>query len=120
VQPVVALFAALALAAAPPKATLETAAARVPLAISSWCWSSRCGAPIAKSTRTAVVPRGSLVTVRLAFVPRRVHLAIAGVQVRVVTQGREVSWRAARGGGLTLTAVGPRGWVTYVGRIRLR
>jgi hypothetical protein len=116
---VVAVLATLALAA-PPKAALDTGAAQVPLAISSWCWRSRCGAPIARSTRTAVVPAGTPVTVELAFVPSRVHLAVAGKPLAVATRGRLVSWRARRGGGLTLTVTGGRGWVTYVGRIRLR
>jgi hypothetical protein len=115
----VALAAALALAA-PPKATLDTGAARVPLAISSWCWGTRCGAPIARSTRTAAVAAGTTVTVELGFVPKRVQLAVGGKRLAAARHGREVSWRAARGGGLTLTATGGRGWVTYVGRIRLR
>lgn len=113
------LVVALALAT-PPKAALDTGAARVPLAISSWCWRARCGAPIARSTRTAVVPAGTLVTVELAFVPKRVHLAVAGKALAVTRSGRALSWHARRGGGLTLTATGGSGWVTYVGRIRLR
>jgi hypothetical protein len=116
---VVTLLAALALAG-PPKATLAVGAAHVPLAISSWCWRGRCGAPIAKSTRTAAMARGTLVTVELAFVPKRVSLAVAGAPVTPVVRGREVSWHARTGGGLTMTATGGRGWVTYVGRIRLR
>jgi hypothetical protein len=116
---VVPFLAALALAA-PPKATLDTGAARVALAISSWCWGTRCGAPIARSTKTATVAPDALVTVELRFVPRRVQLAVAGKRLSAVIRGREVSWRVQRGGGLTLTATAGRGWVTYVGRIRLR
>jgi hypothetical protein len=119
VDGVVPLVAALVLAA-PPKAALDTGAARVPLAISSWCWRSRCDAPIARSTKTALLVPGTLVTVQLAFVPTRVHLAVGGKALVVSRRGRAVSWRARRGGGLTLTATGGRGWVTYVGRIRLR
>ncbi|HET7136851.1 MAG TPA: hypothetical protein VFI04_00720 [Gaiellaceae bacterium] len=114
--PVLAAFAI----AAPPKATLDAGAVRVPLAISSWCWGARCGAPIARSAKTAAVATGTLVTVELRFVPRRVQLAVAGKRLTTVTHGREVSWQARRGGGVTLTATGGRGWVTYVGRIRLR
>ena len=55
---VVTLLAALALAV-PPKATLDTGAARVPLAISSWCWSARCGAPFASAKRLVRASRGS-------------------------------------------------------------
>ncbi|HET7647606.1 MAG TPA: hypothetical protein VFK17_03485 [Gaiellaceae bacterium] len=113
------LLAAIALAA-PPKATLDTGTARVPLAISSWCWGTRCGAPIARSTKIAAVAPGATVTVELRFAPARVHLAVGGKRLTAARRGREVSWVVRRGGGVTLTATGGRGWVTYVGRIRLR
>jgi hypothetical protein len=116
---VVTLAAALALAV-PPRATLDTGAARVPLAISSWCWGSRCGAPITRSAKPVPAARGALVTVELAFTPRSVHAAVGGAPVAVPAHGREVSWRARTGGGLTLTATGGRGWVTYVARLALR
>jgi hypothetical protein len=116
---VLPLVLALALAG-PPQATLSTGSGSVRLAISSWCWGARCGAPIAAAARTAVVPRGRVVTVELAFVPKSVRLAVAGAPVTVLTHGREVSWSARRGGGLTLRVTGGRGWVSYVGRIRLR
>jgi hypothetical protein len=115
---VVALIAALAFAG-PPKATLSTASATVPLVLSSWCWSGRCGAPFAPAKKTATAARGSLVTVRLAFTPRHVRVAIAGRQVTVSISGRAVSWQAARGGGVTVHATSPRGWVTYVGRLKV-
>lgn len=114
----VALIAALALAA-PPKATLGTASASVPLTISSWCWNARCGAPFAATKRVALASRGSLVFVRLGFLPRHVRVAIAGKQVAAARSGRVVSWSAARGGGVTVHATGPRGWVTYVGRLKV-
>jgi hypothetical protein len=114
----IALIAVLALAG-PPKATLDTGSARVPLAISAWCWGTHCGAPVARASKTATVTRGATVTVELTFVPKRVRLAVAGAPVATTTHGRDVSWTAARGGGLTLTATGGRGWVTYVGRLRL-
>ena len=114
----VALIVALAFAG-PPKATLSTASATVPLALSSWCWSGRCGAPFAPTKKAATAARGSLVTVRLAFTPRHVRVAIAGKQVVATTSGRLVSWQAARGGGVTLHATSPRGWVTYVGRLKV-
>jgi hypothetical protein len=38
----------------------------------------------------------------------------------VLLHNREISWRARSGGGLTISVSGRRGWVTYVGRIRLR
>jgi hypothetical protein len=116
---VVALLIALALAG-PPKASLTAGTSHVPLALSSWCWGTKCGAPIGKSTKTAVVSRGALVTVELGFVPKAVQVAVAGKRLAVVRSGHLVSWRAARGGGLTVNATGGRGWATYVGRIRLR
>jgi hypothetical protein len=115
---VVALIAALVLAG-PPRATLATATVTAPLVMSSWCWNAHCGAPFSAAKKTAVVSRGSLVTVRLAFVPKHVRVAIAGKQVAVTSSGGAVSWPAARGGGVTVHATGPHGWVTYVGRLKV-
>jgi len=116
---VIGILLALAVAA-PPRATLSTGAATVPLAVSSWCWGAHCGAPIAASTRTAVVRRGAQVRVDLAFAPSSVYVAVSGRRVRVVVHNREISWPARTAGGLTINATGARGWVTYVGRIRIR
>jgi hypothetical protein len=116
------LTAAVALAlavAGPPRAWLSTDTAHVPMAISSWCWGTRCGAPIGASTKAAAAARGTLVRIDLAFAPTTARVAIAGRTVAVVTRGKEVSWRARRGGGLTIRVTGGRGWVTYVGRIRI-
>jgi hypothetical protein len=115
---VVAVIAALVLAG-PPRATLSTASGTVPLVQSSWCWNARCGAPFSTAKKTATAARGGTVSVGLAFVPRHVRVAIAGRQVSVVTRGRVVSWAAARGGGVTVHATSPRGWVTYVGRLKV-
>jgi hypothetical protein len=115
----VALLIVLALAG-PPRATLATSSTSVPLAVSSWCWGTHCGAPIAASSRTLNATRGSLVHVRLTFEPAQAHIAVAGHPVRAVVEGKDVSWRATRGGGVTAWVTGPRGWVTYVGQIRLR
>jgi hypothetical protein len=115
---VVALIATLLLAG-PPKATLATAAGTVPLALSSWCWNTHCGAPFAATRKTAVASRGSAVSVRFAFVPRHVRVAIAGKQVAATTSGRSVTWGASRGGGVTVHATGPHGWVTYVGHLKI-
>jgi hypothetical protein len=111
----VALLVALALAG-PPKATLEG----TPLAVSSWCWGTRCGAPIAASRRVIVVRRGATVRVALGFEPTQVRVAVAGAPVRATVGSRSIAWRAARSGGVSITVTGARGWVTYVGRIRLR
>ena len=115
---VVALIAALVLAG-PPRASLSTAAGTVPLVKSSWCWNAHCGAPFSSSKKTVIAARGSTVYVRLGFVPRHLRVAIAGKQVAVSRSGRVVIWAAARGGGVTVHATGPRGWVTYVGRLKV-
>ena len=115
----VALLIGLVLAG-PPKATLTTGTGQFPLAISSWCWGVKCGAPIAASRKVATAHRGSLVTVEFAFVPKAVSVAVAGKRVTVVTHGYTASWRVQWGGGLTVHVTGGRGWVTYVGRLRLR
>ena len=115
---VVALIAALVLVG-PPRAVLSTPSGTVPLVMSSWCWNAHCGAPFSSAKKTAAAAHGSTVSVGLGFVPRHVRVAIAGRQVAVVTRGRIVSWAAARGGGVTVHATGPHGWVTYVGRLRV-
>ena len=115
----VALALAVALAG-PPKATLQTASQTVPLAVSSWCWRSRCGAPFTASRRNAAAPLGSAVTVHLAFAPRRARVEVGGRLVGALIHGDDVTWRARSGGGLTVTVTGRHGWVTYVGRLRVR
>ncbi len=92
----------------------------MPLAISSWCWGAHCGAPIAASTRTATVRRGGTIHVELGFAPKRVQVAVAGVREHVTTSGHEISWRARHAGGMTLNVTSGKGWVIYVGRLRLR
>ena len=114
----VALIAALVLAG-PPRATVSTSAGSVPLVMSSWCWNTRCGAPFSSAKKTALTVRGSAVVVHLAFVPKHVRVAIAGKQIAVNVTGREVTWAASRGGGVTVHATGPHGWVTYVGRLKV-
>ena len=110
------LFAALALLTGPPRATIDG----VPLAVSSWCWGTKCGAPIAASAKTAVAPRDSTVIVDFAFDPSQVRVAVAGRPVLVVVHGHEATWHAGAAGGLTVSVTGARGWVTYVGRLRVR
>ena len=115
---VVALIAALVLAA-PPRAVLSTPTGTVPLVMSSWCWNAHCGAPFSSAKKTAAAAHGSTVSVGLGFTPRHVRVAIAGKQVAAVVRGRVVSWAASRGGGVTVHATSPRGWVTYVGRLKV-
>ena len=114
------LAALLAAAVRPPAAYLATGRSRVPLTISSWCWAARCGAPIARSRRTASAARGDLVRIDLAFTPTQVRLVVGGAPVKVTVQRGVLSWRVTRGGGISLTVTGVRGFVTYVGRIGLR
>lgn len=115
--PLLALVLALA---QPPAAYVDTGSAHVPLAVSSWCSGTRCGAPIAASKRPAVVRRGALVRVVLQFTPTRATLTIGGAPVSVQSSGAEIAWRATQGGGLTLRATSRDGWVTYVGRLVVR
>jgi len=103
--------------ARPPAAYLQAGTARVPLAISSWCWGRRCGAPIAASTKVARVKRGDTIRVELAFIPTKTRLAVGGTPVVFTRHGTELSWRATRSGGLSLNVTGTHGWVTYVGRV---
>ena len=106
--------------ARPPAAYISIGAHHVPLAISSWCWHDRCGAPIAASRRAAVVRRRSTIHLELRFRPTKAQLSISGRPVAAHVHGREITWKATRSGGLTIRASAPAGWVTYVGRLRLR
>jgi hypothetical protein len=117
---VVALVALLLGVARPPAAYVSVGASRVPLAVSSWCWGTHCGAPIAASTRTAIVSRGSTVRVELKFTPTRVRVAVAGTPEHATASGRELTWRATRAGGMTINVTSAQGWVIYVGRLKLR
>jgi hypothetical protein len=105
---------------APPAASLLTAAGRVPLAISSWCWRSRCGAPIAASKGVAIARLGETVRVELKFVPRSAKVTVGGLPAAVQRSGSELSWTARRGGGVAIRVTSSRGWVSYVCRLRLR
>ncbi len=116
----VALVALLLALAHPPAAYVSTSAGQVPLAVSSWCWGSRCGAPLAASKRAAIVHRGTTVRVELAFVPTTIRVAVAGARVKAVKSGHEISWPATKAGGMTISVTGPKGWVAYVGRLVLR
>jgi hypothetical protein len=111
---------ALALAAGPPRAYVATPGAHVPLARSAWCWGGLCAAPIEPAKRTVVLRRGDTIHVELGFAPRTVAVDVNGIRTRVRTAGHEVTWIASRGGGITIRVTSARGWVTYVGRLRLR
>jgi len=104
----------------PPAAYVDTGAAHVPLAITSWCWDARCGAPLAANKRRATVGRGAKVRVELRFPALRAAVTVSGGHVQASTRGREVSWTATRGGGLTIFIRYARGWVIYAGRLVVR
>jgi hypothetical protein len=114
------VLAVLALAAVlfhVPGATLDTGTARVPLAVSSWCAGTKCGAPLGAATRPAVAKRGATVRLVLGFAPRTVSVTVGGMPVRSQRSGDEITWQAARAGGITVTATAPTLSVTYVGRL---
>ncbi|MBA3844107.1 MAG: hypothetical protein H0X39_16085 [Actinobacteria bacterium] len=110
----------LAALAGPPHAYVATASGHVPLAVSSWCWGPRCGAPIAASARTAIARRGTAVEVQLAFVPKSARVAVAGAPVKLTRHGDVLTWIASRAGGMTISVTGAKGWVIYVGRLVVR
>jgi hypothetical protein len=115
---VLVLVALLLAAARPPAAYGEPG--HLKLAISSWCWGTACGAPIAASGKPLVVARGSTVTIGFAVAPRRVRVAVSGAPIKFSRRGSAISWTARRMGGMTINATFPKGFVTYVGRIVVR
>jgi hypothetical protein len=58
--------------------------------------------------------------VHFAFTPTAAHVAIGGAPVIVLRHGPEISWRAARSGGMTINVTGTKGFVAYVGRLVVR
>jgi hypothetical protein len=117
---VLALLAILLVGAAPPAAYVDTGSARVPLAITSWCWDARCGAPLGSAGRRVVVARGAPVRVEVKFDPLDASVHVGNGAVKATTNGREVRWTATRGGGLSVYVKYRRGWVIYSARLALR
>lgn len=115
-----ALVALLFVAAAPPTAYVHTGTANVPLAITSWCWDARCGAPLGRNQRRVVVSRGTPVKVELRFDAVDATVTVSGGRATSTTRGREVTWTANRGGGLTVNVRYKRGWVIYSAQLSLR
>lgn len=115
-----ALATLLLAAAAPPTAYVDTGTAHVPLAITSWCWDARCGAPLGSAGKRVLVSRGAPVRVELKFEPVEARVNVAGAAAKPTTSAREVSWTATRGGGLTVYVKYTRGWVIYSARLALR
>jgi hypothetical protein len=112
---VITLLALLLATVKPPTATADPGDIR--LAISSWCWGTRCGAPIAASGKPVVVARGATVRIRFSVVPTSVRVAVSGKTLAVVRSGSVVSWRVRRWGGMTVNVTFAKGFVTYVGRL---
>jgi hypothetical protein len=115
---VVALVALLLGVVKPPAAF--GAPGHVRLAVSSWCWGTHCGAPIAASGRPIVVHRGGLVTVTFAVKPTRVRVAVSGAPITVVSSGSTTSWRPKRMGGMTINVTYRKGFAAYVGRLVIK
>ena len=111
----VALIALLLATVKPPTAYAEPGHVR--LAISSWCWGSHCGAPIAASGKAVVVKRGATVRIRFSVVPTSVRVAVSGKTLVVQRSGSVVSWRPRRMGGMTINVTFAKGFVAYVGRL---
>jgi hypothetical protein len=115
---IVPLAAVLVAAPHAPAAYVEPGHLR--LAVSSWCWQRRCGAPIARSGRPVLVRRGSTVRVHFTFAPTAARVAVAGRQVAVTRRGADITWTASRGGGMTINVTASKGFVAYVGRLVVR
>jgi hypothetical protein len=114
---VVALVVLLIGVAHPPRAFVEIGTARVPLAITSWCWDAHCGAPLTRSARRVNVARGAAVRVELGADPLEATVTVGGAAAKVALRGREVSWVASRGGGVSAFVKYRRGWVVYPARL---
>lgn len=112
------LVALLLAAARPPAAYAEPG--HLKLAISSWCWGTACGAPIAASGKPLVVRRGSIVSIGFSVAPKRVQVAVSGAPIKFTRRGATISWRARRMGGMTINATFSKGFVAYVGRVVVR
>jgi hypothetical protein len=115
---VLAVVALLLIAARPPAAYGEPGHVR--LAVSSWCWGSTCGAPIAASGKPVVVNRGSTISIGFAVAPTRVRVAVSGAPIKFTRRGSIISWPARRMGGMTVNVTFRRGFVAYVGRLVVR
>jgi hypothetical protein len=109
------LFALLLTVVKPPTAFAYPGHVR--LAVSSWCWGTHCGAPIAASGKAVVAKRGGTVSVSFSVVPTSVRVAVSGKTLVVTRRGQVVSWPARRMGGMTINVTFRGGFVVYVGRL---
>ena len=120
----------------PPPAWVETRTKTSWMAFSSYCWS----APAAKAMRKAVcadmippqsrtdlptltVPRGALVRIHLAYLPRGVHLTLyraMSFKHYVLPPRRILSWRVAGSGVAALDIRAAPGTASYLVRVSAR
>jgi hypothetical protein len=110
----------LVLAPHPPAAYVASGAARVTLAISSWCWDLRCGAPLARTSRQVTAAHRAPVRLELQVAPVAATVSVGGIAAKATVHGREISWPAARSGGITAFVRYRRGWVIYTARLIVR
>jgi hypothetical protein len=87
------------------------------LAVSSWCWGTTCGAPIAASGKPIVVRRGATVSIGFAVTPTSVKVAVSGAPIAITRRGSTISWHAKRMGGMTVNVTYRKGFAAYVGRL---
>ena len=112
-------------AGAPPPAWIETQARSAWLAYGSYCWKTACVDMIPPQARPDLpvfrAGRGTMVRVHFGFAARSVNASLDGkvARVRLDATKRIVSWRAARGGVLTVFARPAAGDASYVARLRL-
>ena len=107
----------IGVAARPPAAYVDTATARVPLGITSWCWDTRCGAPLGSSPRRIAVARGAPVHVELKLDATSASVTIGGAPTKATVRGHVLSFTATHSGGLTALVHFRRGWVVYSARL---
>ena len=107
----------LVVAPHPPAAYVTSGGARVPLAIASWCWAARCGAPLGHTARQVAAARGAAVRVELQLSPVAATVTVGGTRTKAAVHGREISWPATRSGGITAFVRYGRGWVIYTARL---
>ena len=109
---------------APPPAWIETQARSAWLAYGSYCWRTACVDMIPSDSRpdlpTFAVKRGTTLRVHLGFAATSITVSLGARTIRPTLDAtkRIASWRAVRGGILTVSARGTGG-ASYVARLRV-
>lgn len=112
-------------AGAPPPAWIENASRSTWLAYGSYCWKTACVNMIPPQSRPDLplfaTRRGGRVRVHLGFSPTSIDVSVdkRHVSAQLDRSRRIVSWRATRGGILTVFAK-KGGDASYVTRLKLR